>query len=517
VTRPPHQRLWAFLQGSPEKPTYWLTRSFFLRGLGAIYTVAFLIIVNQLDGLIGSRGLLPVPRFLGYVGERFGDESFTTLPTLFWLGASDGALFGAAWLGLGLSVMVAVGFSNAPIMFALWAIYLSFLSVGQQFWSFGWETYLVELGFLAIFLCPAIKPLPLPEDKPVNPVVIWLIRWVLFRMMLGAGLIKLRGDPCWTELSCLETFYETQPNPHPLAWFWHNSPTWLLTSGVVLNHVVEIIGPFLLFGPRRVRHVGGGLMILFQVLLIGGGNLAFLNWLTIVNAIACFDDTLLRRFVPKSIRDNAWQKAMAKRPEDYSQKGHMVVVGLLAAGVAWLSISPVANLMSPNQVMNTTYDPLRLVNTYGMFGSISEERLEAVIEGTMDDPSDPKAEWREYVFHCKPGPVDRPPCTVTPYHYRLDWQVWFTPLTRSKDPWFVHFLYKLLVADTRILGLLATDPFDGKRPRAVRVDFYLYSFADEDSPDWWVREYRGPFVSPLTLDNAEMIGRLHNWGFELDP
>ena len=516
MKRPLHHRLWSALQGSAERPSYWLTRSFFLRGLGALYVVAFTIIVNQLDGLIGSRGLLPVPRFLAHVSERFGAEAVTTLPTVFWLGASDGALYGAAWLGLGLAAMVAVGFSNGLMMFTLWALYLSFLSVGQQFWSFGWETYLVELGFLAIFLCPAIEPRPLPENKPVHPVVIWLIRWVLFRMMLGAGLIKLRGDPCWTELTCLETFYESQPNPHPLSWYWHAAPTWLLTSGVLLNHFVELVCPFLLFGPRRVRHFAGVVMVGFQVLLIAGGNLAFLNWLTIVNAIALFDDTLLRRIVPKAIGDHAWQLAMAKVPDDPTAKGHRVVVGLLALGIGYLSIAPVKNLISSDQVMNTTYDPLRLVNTYGMFGSVSEDRLEAVIEGTLDDPSDPNATWREYVFHCKPGPVDRRPCLVTPYHYRLDWQVWFTPLTRSKDPWFVHFLYKLLVADVRILALLADDPFDGERPRAVRVDFYLYSFADADSADWWVREYRGPFVAPLTLDNAEMVARLHGWGFELD-
>jgi hypothetical protein len=517
VTWPPAQRLWRLLEGSPEKPTYWLTRSFFLRGLGMIYVVAFLIILNQLDALIGSRGLLPVPRFLGFVAERFGDNAVFTVPTIFWMGATDPALHGVAWIGLLVSILVVMGFANGPMMFVLWAIYLSFLSVGQQFWSFGWETYLVEIGFLAIFLCPVIKPWPLPENKPPNPVVIWLIRWVLFRMMLGAGLIKLRGDPCWTELTCLETFYETQPNPNPLAWYWHNAPTWFLTAGVLLNHLVELIGPFLLFGPRRVRHAGGALMIGFQLLLIAGGNLAFLNWLTIVNAIACFDDTLLRHLVPKFIRDSAWQKALEKTPTDYGAKGHLVAIALLAGMVGYLSIDPIKNLASERQVMNTTYDPLRLVNTYGMFGSISETRLEAVIEGTLDDPSDPNAVWHAYVFPCKPGPVDRRPCLITPYHYRLDWQVWFTPLTRSKDPWFVHMLYKLLVADSRILAMLAEDPFQGQRPRAVRVDFYRYEFAAADSTDWWVRERVGAFVSPLTLDNAEWVGRLRQWGFELDP
>ena len=365
MTQKPPPRLWTLLQGSPEKTTYLLTRTFFLRGLGAVYAVAFFVTARQLDALIGSRGLLPVPRYLRRVAEHLGDDAVTTLPTLFWLDGSDTSLHLAAWCGIALSAVVVAGYANAPMLFALWALYLSFLNVGQQFWGYGWENYLVEIGFLAIFLCPAVTPKPIPKDKPVNPVVIWLLRWVLFRMMLGAGLIKLRGDPCWTELTCLETFYETQPNPHPLSWYWHAAPRWLLASGVVLNHAVELIGPFLLFGPRRVRHVGGSLMILFQVLLIAGGNLAFLNWLTIVNAIACFDDTLLRRFVPRSIRDVAWQRAMLSPPRDAAAIAHKVVIGCLAIGVGTLSIAPMSNLLSANQIMNTTHDPLRLVNSYG--------------------------------------------------------------------------------------------------------------------------------------------------------
>jgi len=513
--RAPHP-LWRVLQGTPEKTTYLLTRTFFLRGLGAIYGVAFFILARQLDALLGSGGLLPAQRFLDRVSTHLGEEALTTVPTLFWLDASDVTLHIAAWCGIVLSAAVAAGYANALMLFVLWALYLSFLNIGQQFWGYGWENYLVELGFLAIFLCPLLTTKPLPENHPTHPVVIWLLRWVLFRMMLGAGLIKLRGDPCWLELTCLETFYETQPNPHPLAWFWHQAPSWLLASGVILNHVVELIAPFLLFGPRRVRHVGGGLMIGFQVLLIVGGNLAFLNWLTIVNALACFDDSLLRRVLPKPLRDSAWQRAMYTPPADTRKRARDVIVGILALGVAILSIAPIANLASSDQRMNTTHDPLRLVNSYGMFGSISEIRLEAVVRGTLDEPG-PDAEWQEYVFPCKPGPVTQRPCLVTPYHHRLDWQIWFTPLTQRQDPWLVHFLYKLLIADPVILDQLADDPFRGERPRAVRVDFYQYRFAAPDTPDWWEREHKKTFIGPLTLDNERLIDVLRDWDFDVQP
>lgn len=258
-------------------------------------------------------------------------------------------------------------------------------------------------------------------------------------------------------------------------------------------------------------------MIAFQLLLILGGNLAFLNWLTIVNAMACFDDTLLRRLVPRGIGDAAWQQGMQSTPRDTAAQGHAALVGLLALGVAYLSIAPVANLLSPNQAMNRTHDPMRLVNSYGMFGSISDQRLEVILVGTLDDPSQPDAEWREYVFPCKPGPIERAPCIVTPYHHRLDWQVWFTPLTRSVDPWLVHVLYKLLIADPVLLARLAEDPFNGQRPNAIRVDIYRYQFAEAHQPEWWEREWVETFIPPLTLQNPRLIETLEASGLANPP
>src|SRR5690606_19284797 len=133
-------------------------------------------------------------------------------------------------------------------------------------------------------------------------VAIVLCRWLIARMMLGAGLIKLRGDPCWTDLTCLLYHFETQPNPHPLSWLWHNLPAWALMGGTLFNHVVEVVAPFGAFGPRRVRLVAGALFVALQAALISSGNLSFLNWLTLVPALACFDDGVWARVLPRRWR-----------------------------------------------------------------------------------------------------------------------------------------------------------------------------------------------------------------------
>src|SRR6185503_8889056 len=176
---------------------------------------------------------------------------------------------------------VLAGFANALLLLVLWALYMSYVHVGQDWYGYGWEIQLLETGFLAVFLCPLLDARPFPRRPPPAPVV-WLFRWVVVRIMLGAGLIKLRGDPCWQELTCLDTHFETQPLPNPLSPALHAMPHWIHALGVLGNHLAELVAPLFAFGPRRARHVAGLAMFAFQIGLILSGNLSFLNWLTLV-------------------------------------------------------------------------------------------------------------------------------------------------------------------------------------------------------------------------------------------
>ena len=202
----------------PDPAQYWLPRFLFQRGLGFIYLLAFLIAINQFRPLLGEHGLLPAPLFMKQV-------PFRASPSLFYLFPNDRAFAIAAWVGLALSCLAVTGISDRYTLWfsmlvwaALWAIYISFVNVGQTFYGFGWESMLLEAGFLTIFLGSShIAP---------RPILMWLVRWMEFRVMFGAGLIKLRGDPCWGDFTCLDYHYETQPMPNPLSWFFHNGPQW---------------------------------------------------------------------------------------------------------------------------------------------------------------------------------------------------------------------------------------------------------------------------------------------------
>jgi Lipase maturation factor len=505
--------LWTRLEIWSGPHSYWLTRFLILRLLGLVYLVAFLSLANQVLPLIGRDGLLPAGLYLHQVERYLGSRwsGFCELPSLFWINVSDPLLVAMSWLGVVLSLPVLFGFANAILLALLWALYLSFVHIGQDWYSYGWEIQLLETGFLAVFLCPLLDGRPFPR-RPPPALVIWLFRWLIFRIMLGAGLIKLRGDPCWRDLTCLYYHYETQPIPNPLSRVLHFMPHWFQKVGALWNHVNELVAPWFVFGPRLARHVAGVLLVSFQVILILSGNLSFLNWLTIIPALACFDDSLLGRVLPRGLVERA------VRASERAQVSHpqQALVGALVLLVAGLSIFPVANLVSSRQEMNTSFNRLHLVNTYGAFGSVGRERDEIIFEGTAEPVITQRTQWREYQFKCKPGDPFRRPCVISPYQYRLDWQIWFAAMSSpDRYPWTLHLVWKLLHNHPGTLGLLADNPFPASPPRYIRAELYRYKFAPFNDPSgaWWERTRLGTWLPPLSAEDPVLRRFLASYGW----
>jgi hypothetical protein len=499
---------------SQSAESYWLTRLVMLRLLGVVYAVAFLAAARQILPLIGSHGLLPVGLFLNRVGVALGSplSGFVRLPSLFWLGHGDLLLQSLAWVGFGLSCVVAAGFANAILMALLWALYMSFVHVGQDWYGYGWEIQLLETGFLAIFLCPLLDPRPFPK-RPPPLVVLFLFRWLIFRIMLGAALIKLRGEPVWRDLTALFYHFETQPIPNPLSRWFHFLPRPVLKGGVLFNYVAELLAPWFVFYPRKGRHIAGVILVLFQFSLILSGNLSFLNWLTIVPALACFDDSFWSRLFPVAFVRWAGAAAQAAQPGTAMRRTAWVV----AAIVGILSLQPVINMISPNQIMNTSFDPLDLVNTYGAFGSVGRERLNVIFEGTDADVPDSHADWRPYLYRGLPVALDQRPPQIAPYQPRLDWQMWFAAMaTPEQYPWTLHLVWKLLHNDPGVVHLFASSPFPSKPPRYIRAVLYRYEFAPPGNPDhlWWRRQQLGLWLPPLSANDPRLRAFLIQAGWE---
>lgn len=465
--------------------TYWITGVAYQRGIALVYLIAFLVARNQFPALSGENGLEPVTRFLEH-------SSFRAAPSLFHFHYSDRFFSGVVWVGIALSAGATVGLTDmGPIWFSmltwflLWALYLSIVNVGQTFYSFGWESKLLDAGFLGIFLGPIWM------EKPF--VVIILICWILFRVELGAGLIKMRGDRCWRNLTCMLYHHETQPMPNPMSWHAHQMPAWLHKSETFCNHVIQLGVVWFIFAPQPWASIAGVLIIVSQLWLVQSGNYSWLNFMTIVVALPTVSDGFLQSTLglaaPEVAAAPAWFTGLTY---------------LLAGLIALLSIQPVKNLCSANQLMNYSYNPFHLVNTYGAFGSVTRKRYEVVIAGTPDEAPGPDSEWREYEFKGKPTALDRRPPQVAPYHLRLDWQLWFVPLNLSGYPrWLIALVRKLLENDRPVLKLLRKNPFPDRPPAQIRILVYHYQFTSRaernTSGNWWKRTYLQEYLPPVDL------------------
>jgi lipase maturation factor len=473
-----------------EVSAYWFSRFVFERGLALIYLVAFAAAANQFVPLLGERGLLSVARFTQAV-------PFRASPSLFFFWPSDTVFRIAAWSGAALSCLILLdipqrrgALTAAAVWTALWILYLSFVNVGQTFYGFGWESLLLEAGFLAIFLGG--------RTTPPSIWLGWLWAWLLFRLMFGAGLIKLRGDPCWRDLTCLDYYFETQPMPNALSWYFHWMPAAVHRAGVAFNHVVELVVPFFYFTPAPLSSIAALLTIAFQLVLIVSGNLSWLNWLTIVLCLPLVDD-----------RWWSWLPVTPPALDAPTPAYRYLVYGLVAV-VATLSIRPARNLLSPSQMMNFSFNPLHIVNTYGAFGSITRTRYEIVLEGTDSPVITPDTRWQEYEFKGKPGDPARRPPQVAPYHLRLDWLMWFAAMSPApRDAWFRSLVVRLLEGDPGVASLLASTPFPDRPPRFVRARYYRYRFTSPDerarTGAWWTRDLAGEFMPPMQLSDPTVI------------
>jgi hypothetical protein len=307
-------------------------------------------------------------------------------------------------------------------------------------------------------------------------------------------MIKMRGDPCWRDLTCLRYHHETQPMPGPFSWYFHRLPDRLHRIEVAANHVAQLIAPLLLFTPQPVASIAAGVMIATQLWLIASGNFAWLNWLTIVIAVSAVDGSLISH-----------RHHFHETPTWY--QGVVLAVAVL---IVVRSYQPVRNLLSHRQIMNYSFDPLHLVNTYGAFGSISRHRDEVIIEGTADATLTPDTTWQPYEFKGKPGDLRRRPRQFAPYHLRLDWLMWFIPLSpRYAGTWFTALLDKLLEGDRDVLKLLRGNPFPDAPPRFVRAVLYRYRFTTwperRATGAWWQRAPLGDFIPPVSLRSARSV------------
>lgn len=569
--------------------TYWLTSILILRSIAFIYLIAFCVAYFQNNALIGVNGIYPYTSVINQYSSHYNSnwDKFVNLPTFLWfMPQTNDSIDKIALCGIILSSLVIIfgyRFCHVIIFISLWLLYHSLVNVGQLFYGYGWESQLLETGFLAIFLCrfrifswkyrggnndkDKTNPFLSLDQKPAVPpsyIILYLFLWLTFRIMIGAGMIKIRAGGCWLDYTCMDYHYETQPNPSPISWLMHNNPHWFHAFEVGVNHFAELIAPWFLLIPfRKITLFAAFIQIFFQILIIISGNLSFLNWLTIIPSLAGLDDLFCYNYLwflfwpnerqylynqcanyyckyqkhqddietRRSLIVNEsssfmtiWRRFKFFNIFSFSDLMYKILCIIVLILIGYLSQDVVNNLLSSRQVMNTSFDKFRIVNTYGAFGHVGQERFEVVLEMTNDDYIDDDTEWKEILFKCKPGPIDRTPCLITPYHYRLDWQIWFCgfpPHTPNRHPWIFLFVAQLLSHDKDTIELLdgsVKEYMDKNNVTYIKADMYKYTFTSNwNDKNWWNKELRNTYLPPLNLQNKQfqdILGQLSWTGLD---
>ena len=512
-----------------EPAQYLIVQELFTRSLGLIYLIAFVSLWVQVIGLVGSNGILPANLTMFGVRQEatashIGLRRYQAIPTLCWLSATDTSLKAQCAAGTCLAILVMFGVAPAPCLFLLWLVYLSLATVSREFLSFQWDFLLLETGFLAIFFAPLRLFPRRPSPPGPSRIVLWLLRWLLFRLMLGSGLVKLlSGDPTWRNLTALKYHYETQPLPTWIGWYAHQLPAGAQRASTFLLFVVELALPFLLFAPRRLRRIPCVGFLLLQILIMLTGNYCFFNLLSILLCLVLLDDVTVLSLVP-----SRWRGLLACPSRVESSAPTSAITGcgipsqppwIVRSSRRWpiqvtFPLMVVAVLVpamqfggllrirvpwpGPVVALYNWVSPLRSFNNYGLFAVMTTNRLEIIVQGSNDG-----IHWLDYEFKYKPSELKGRPGFVEPHQPRLDWQMWFAALgDYRQNLWFVEFCARLLNGSPEVLGLLGRNPFPTRPPRYIRAVVYQYHFSDiatrKRTGQWWRRERKGDYMPVLS-------------------
>lgn len=457
----------------------------FLRVIALIYLAAFASFGGQITGLIGAEGILPAADYLQQSRLELGNSAFWRIPTLFWFDTSDFALSAVCVAGMAAAAAVFLGVMVRVGLLMCYGLYLSLVSVGQDFLSFQWDLFLLESGFLALFLTGG------------SGIVIWLYRWLLFRFMFMGGVVKLAsGDPGWRDLSALKYHLETQPLPSPLAWYAYQLPDTLLRVATASVFAIELLVPFFVFLPRRARLIAALSFLVLQGAIMLTGNYNFFNILTVALCIFLLDDGDVRSVLRAKLTARI---ACYARPASTLATLGAGLFGTLILSVCgamlWLTNTH-QQPIQPFAALVEGVTTLGIVNGYGPFAIMTTRREEIIVEGSNDGVT-----WLPYEFKYKPGDLSRPLSWNIPHQPRLDWQMWFAALGNVRQsPWFSRFIARLRDGSEPVASLLRHNPFADRPPQYLRASVYRYRFASPAqrtaTGEIWQREYAGVYLPP---------------------
>jgi hypothetical protein len=367
-----------------------------------------------------------------------------------------------------------LGIAQIFSLIVLLIVYFLFIQICQSFLGFQWDGLLLEMGFLAIFLRSQIKE----RGGLPSRGVLFLLRWLLFRVMFFSGWVKLAsGDPHWRDGTALNFHFETQPLPTWVGWYFHQLPGWVHQGLALGLFGVELGIPFLIFLPRKAKIFAFFVFFGFQAWIGLTGNYGFFGLQVVALSILLLDDRAWAHFFVffKSQSLNHPSKSSGLR-----RQFDLIFVPLIF----------LASLF-PGSMVGRTFGAFGLVNSYGVFATMTTHRDEIEIQTSQDGKV-----WVPLEFRWKPGRLDESPGFVEPHMPRLDWLMWFAAMGDfDENPWLQSFLVRLLEGSPEVFRLLKPNSLMNESPLWVRAVHYRYHFTNLETKqatgNWWSRVYLG--------------------------
>lgn len=512
-------RIVRFSHGADLREDPWTrTRSLYLRLLGLSLFLAVISYWNQIQGLNGANGILPAADLVDMVNQVSDErgwsawQHFRAMPSLFRLYPADGMLHGLAGMATLGSLCLILGLIPGPALVLVLLGWGSIVTIGGTFSGYQWDILNIEICFASLFVAPWKLRLVHAPGVRATRSGRWILRGLLFKFVFLNGMAKLvSGDPAWASLTAIQYHYWTQPMTNAISWHAYHLPLWIHKASVVGTFFVELILPVFIFGPRRMRQIAFFGITVLMVGMHATGSFGTFNLMTIALCIALLDDGALRSLVPARWR---FRVADTRAEPHRSAAGALrwprgVLVGLLML----LNFRVVAtgsgiSLPSPEwlEALDRESRRLHLVNAYGAFPNMTEDRPEVLFEGSMDGHT-----WIPYVLRYKTHALDENQRYTAHHMPRLDGQLWFSAhrCHCQNARWYLHFMTRLLEGQPEVLQLLGDNPFPQGPPAFIRSSLWAYTFTTpeerSDTGNIWNRQRIGEFCPPLTLEDGQVV------------
>lgn len=508
--------------GYGSDATYLWPRWFVLRAVGIVFIIIFTGIIKESAALIGPDGITPLPEAIAQLRATHSSliDTIFSAPTLFLISSHPAMVALLQWGGLFAAIAVVLNLWPRMSLFICWLALLSFAK--------GWLLYsgpmvdrlMLEVTLLCIFFAPAGYRPGLGAAVSPRPIIVFMMRWLLFRIMFENGISKmLGGDLYWFNLTAMDLLYETAPSPTILGFFNHHMPHAWHVFEIALTFAAEIIAPLIaIFCGRRGRWWAFWLWLTLQAGIQLTCNFGWLNTASIALGVLLLDDKMLAQ-AAGWLRLRKLGNHITATTANYAvpaiskwrrySLGSALWLHFYLSLIAFMVLAkwPISSVVETvNRPLKYLTDGFGSTNGYSLFSRFEPFHFVAEFVGSNDGG----VTWRPYNFRYFPQQLDRISPFTAPGFPRFDANLHVESVRHDTAPALFQFVARRLLQQKQlVIDLFEENPFPDSPPQMIRVTGYHYNFTElstyRETGHFWERLYLGEYMPMMfTKPNGDI-------------